>query len=275
MKKISKNSLIVLIALLALGIITSIALAGNFGLHQINFIAAVYDPATNATTFDYQVIAGWNYPFDYWILTLNPECFGAGHIVDVSEPWEYVAPDPLTGITGIKFTQPYAANESRMVWFRIKGNVVVDSVLAALREGCSNWYRYLKGPQCGGLPQPPEGEYNGKTIGYWKHQLSVYLGYNTKAHMQETKENLSAYLAQIGLTAEQAYNILSYKGSDMAGLLNKQLVAAKLNVAAGYLWGIDALIAQASYMVAHPNEFTREQMEEVKDQLDELNNSGD
>jgi hypothetical protein len=93
--------------------------------------------------------------------------------------------------------------------------------------------------------------------------------------MQETKENLAAYLTQIGLLAEQAYNILSYKGSDMAGLLNKQLVAAKLNIAAGYLWGIDALIAQASYMVAHPNEFTREQMEEVKDQLDELNNSGD
>jgi hypothetical protein len=274
MKKIYKNSLIVIIALLALGIITSIAVAENFGLHQIIFNAATYDPMTNATTFTYQVIAGWNYPFDSWQITLNPECFGAGSIVDASEPYEYLSPDPVSGVTGIRFTQPYAANESRMVWFEIKGNVLVAKVSVALKENCTYWFKYLDGPECGGLPQPPPGEYNGKTIGYWKHQLAVYLRYN-KGNMQETKENLTAYLSRIGLTAEQAYNILSYKGSDMASLLNKQLVAAKLNLAAGYLWAIDALIAQASYMVAHPSEFERIAIEDVKNQVEALNTTGD
>jgi len=278
MKGVWKNRLRVPMLALALALVMGVgasnALGEDFGLHQINFKGAFYDAGINATQFNYEVIAHDNYPFDYWVLALNPECFGPGHVVEVSETWEYVNPDVPTGVVGIKFTQPYAAGEGRWVWFRIKGNVLVDTVEVVLREGCTNWRDGIRGPECGGLPQPP-GEYNGKTIGYWKHQLAVYLGYKEKARLHE--ENLGDYLAQIGYTAEQAYEILRYHGNNMADLLNKQLMAAKLNVAAGYLFDADIaqLISIADDMVADPSGFTRDEMEEVKDKLDELNNTGE
>ncbi len=277
MKRVSKATTIVPILFLAfalvLGIGSSDAYGVNFLGHEINFTGAFYDAGINATQFNYQVTAHPSYPFNYWVLALNPECFGPGHIVEVSEPYEYVDPDGPTGVTGIKFTQPYAAGESRIVWFRIKGNVLVDKVVVVLRQGCSNWWDVIEGPECGGLPQPPP-EYNGKTIGYWKHQLAVYLELK-KGRLHEL--NLGDYLTEIGYTAAEAYEILTYHGNNMADLLNKQLMAAKLNVAAEYLVDADitALIAQADDMIANPGAYTRDQMEDVKDKLDWFNNTGE
>jgi hypothetical protein len=120
---------------------------------------------------------------------------------------------------------------------------------------------------------PPE--YNGRTPGYWGHQLACYLGYSDGFFHEE--EHLADYLAEIGYSAEMAYAILWYGGNDMLSKLHRQLVAAKLNVAAGYLFDgeVDDLIEEAEYMIAHPDEFTKDELEEVKDALDELNNTGE
>jgi hypothetical protein len=279
MKRITRYIIAVILLVFAssiiLGLSSSAAFAVDFGPHDINFMDAYYDAGTNTTTFTYQVSATTNYGFDYWFLALNPECFGPGHVVDASEPWEYVENYLGSEMKGIKFTQPYAPDEMRIVWFKIKGNLIVDKVRAILTAGCTNWFEELEGPECGGVPEPPPGIYNGRSPGYWGHQLAVYLGYNRgKFH---EKAHLADYLAEIGYSAEMAYAILWYGGSDMVSKLHRQLVAAKLNVAAGYLSGMDVneLIDLAEYMVDHPGEFTEKELEDVKDKLDELNNTGE
>jgi len=454
-----------------IGLNPSTAFCETFGLHQINFLGTVYDAGMNATAFTYQVTAAVNYGFTCWVLALDPECFGSGNVLNASEAWEYVDPYLDTGISGIKFTQPYAPNESRIVFFTLKGYIPVGKVSVALTADCSHWFREMDGPICGpgippptecsvdppsaeiceGSPQqfcvilsggtppytyswsngattqcitvsaagtysvtvtddngsvctceatltvnpgpscsvdppsaeicdgcndghdggcydghdgghydghnggcndghdgrsrgetygggwgdndndeckdstqqfcvvpsggtppytyswsngattqcitvsaagtysvtvtdvngcvttcqatltvkPPPGGGEGKSPGYWKHELAIYLGYAKKGKLKEP--NVAAYAAEHGYTAQQAYDIiLAGEGGTALEKMHRQLVAAKLSASAGYLTGVDELLEQGQYMVAHPGEFTDQQFEDFKDVLEAL-----
>jgi len=274
MKTITKHTSIIPLLILALGLFigfgTSDAFGVSFGGHQINFISASYDGA-DATTFTYQVIAAANpdttIRLDYWILELDPECFGGGDIIDVSESYQYVGPDPATGVYGIKFTEPYAPGETRIVWFRLPGDLSATPVVIVVRTGCSHWQKEITGPDCPGLPKPePEGE--GKSPGYWGNQLAIYL----ELKNGKLKEpNVESYALQYGYTAEDAYAIiLAGEGGTSVEKLHRQLVAAKLSTAAGYLSNMTELLEWGQYMVAHPEEFTEQEIVDAKDFFESL-----
>ncbi|MFH1335313.1 MAG: hypothetical protein ABII96_02255 [Candidatus Zixiibacteriota bacterium] len=276
MQRIMKHTwsvlLLGLIFGVVLGLVPSYALGVDFGLYQINFLGATYDPGANATMFTYQGIAAVNYGFDDWQLELNPTCFGAGDILDASEPYLYVGPDPMTGIYGIKFTAPYGPGETRIVWFRFRGNLTTILVRVALRWDCTYWSGDIPGPQCGGQPgppppppPPPSGQ--GKSPGYWKNNLAVYLGLKN-GNLNEP--NVAAYAAQYGYTPQAAYQILDYGGTDMVVKLHRQVLAAKLSTAAGYLTNATDFLEWGQYMVAHPGEFTPEEIEDAKDLFESL-----
>ena len=274
MKRITKCLLSAVLLVLASGIIviglgSSDALGVEFGLYQINFLGATYDEGTDATRFTYQVMAAVNYEFDDWTLELNPDCFGSGNILDASEPYEYVGPDPITGIYGIKFTTPYAPGETRTVWFSLAGDLSTTVVKVDLRYTCTHWTKEIEGPECGGQPgpppPPPSGE--GKSPGYWKNQLARYLGYQ-RGKLNEP--NVGSYAAQYGYTPESAYQILDYGGSDLVAKLHRQVLAAKLSTAAGYLSNMEELLERGQYMVAHPEEFTDQEIQDEKDFFESL-----
>ena len=269
MKRVTKHALSLVLLVLASGILIGLGSSDALALggHQINFLGATYDPGTNATTFTYQVAAATYYPFDYWVLELNPECFGAGDIIDASEPYDYVGPDPVTGIYGIKFTTPYAAGETRTVSFRLPGDLSTTLVRVVIRQDCSNWWGERPGPECGGEPgpQPPDGE--GMSPGYWKNQLAIFLG-NKGGKLKEP--DVESYAQQHGYTAEDAYAILSVKGGEPVDQLHKQLLAAKLSTAAGYLSNMAELLEDGQYMVAHPEEFTDQEILDAKDLFESL-----
>jgi hypothetical protein len=252
--------------LLVLG--SSKAMGVDFGLYSINFLGSVYDNVTNTTTFTYQVNAAVNYGIDDWTVELNPLCFGAGSIIAASEPYLYAGPDPATLIYGITFTTPYAPGETRIVWFKLPGNLTSGLVRVDVRYTCSHWTKYMEGPQCPtiGTPPPlPEGE--GKSPGYWKKELETYLSGN---YTKLKEPNLASYLTQYGYTAQQAYAIMIYGGDDMVIKLHRQVLAAKLSAAAGYLLNAGPLLAWGQYMVAHPGEFTFQELEDAKDLFESL-----
>jgi len=438
MKRITRVA--VFMALLALAastvavMVSSSAYGETFGLHKINFLGAAYDAGINATAFTYQATAAAGYGFTCWVIALDPDCFGAGHVVQASEAWEYVDPYLDTGITGLKFTQPYAPGETRIVWFTIKGYIQVGKVSVALTADCSHWFREMDGPICGptipapecdvtpasvcigsdatltdnttgGTPpyswewtkppdatvlstintltitgatladagqyrvivtddfggkdtcyadltvweapvcdvtpasqsvdlgqdatftdnttggtapytwewtKPPDAtvlsttniltitgvtsadagqyrvivtDYNGckdtcyaeltvtpvgegKSPGYWGNQLAIYLGLKN-GKLKEP--NVAAYAAQHGYTAQEAYDImLTGEGGTPIEKLHRQLVAAKLSAAAGYLTGVDEILEQGQYMVAHPWEFTEQEILDFKNLLESL-----
>lgn len=267
MKTISKHTLLMPLLVLALGLFigfgTSDALA--LGGHEINFISASYDGAV-ATTFTYQVTAHSNYPFDYWILELNPKCFGAGDIIDASESYEYVGPDPASGLYGIKFTTPYAAGETRTVWFTLPGDLSTTVVRIVLLQDCTHWWGEEEGPDCPGEPgEQPEGE--GMSPGYWKNQLAIFLG-DKGGKLKEP--DVESFALQYGYTAEEAYAILSVKGGSPVDQLHKQLLAAKLSTAAGYLSNMTELLAWGQDMVHNPENYTDQQILDAKDLFESL-----
>ena len=418
MKRITRCTIYVILLVFAsstiLGLSSSAALAVDFGPHDIIFMGAVYDAGTNTTKFTYQVAAATNYGFDSWFLALNPDCFGPGDVVDASEPWEYVENYLGSEMKGIKFTQPYAPDEARIVWFKVKGYVMVYKIRVVLSAGCTNWFEEIDGPECVGVPEPecsvdppsaaicdgssqqfcvivsggippftyswsngattqcitvsaagtysitvtddegnvctceatltvvpgpncsvdppsaeidegfsqqfcvvpsggtppytylwstgattecitvsiagtysvtvtdandcvgicqatltvkpPVGE--GKSPGYWGNQLAIYLGLKN-GKLKEP--DVADYAAQHGYTAQQAYDvILAGEGGTHLEQMHRQLVAAKLSSSAGYLTGVDEILAQGQYMVAHPGEFTEKEIEDFKDLLESL-----
>jgi hypothetical protein len=268
MKMMLKSALSVGLLVLMCSFLSQSALAVDFGLYKINFLGANYDEDANATTFSYEVKAAVNYGFDDWTIELNPECFGPSHVLEASEPYVYVGPDSITHIYGLTFTTPYVPGQTRIVWFTMPGNLEVTFVKVDVRLGCTHWTKEIGGPECPGQPgppPPPSGE--GKSPGYWKNELAIYLDYKGG---KQKEPDVASYADQYGYTAEEAYNILNYGGNAMLAKLHRQVVAAKLSTAAGYLSGYDAMIEQGQYMVAHPMEFTPDELEDAKDDFEAL-----
>lgn len=131
---------------------------------------------------------------------------------------------------------------------------------------------------------------DGKTIGFWKHQLTVAT--KGKGAAQIDAVTLAGYLQQIeafflpvpfqfGGNMQAALKVLSSNSSDAKDLLAKQLLATEFNEMAGL--GIQGnpsvaqplLLAWGEYLLAHPDEFTREELLAAKDIFDSINNTGE
>ncbi len=258
------------LVIMLVGLSGSDALGVDFGLYGVDFLGAAYDAGANATTFTYRVTAAIDYGFEDWTVELKPECFGTGAVLDANEPYIYAWPAPATGIFGITFTTPYVPGETRTVRFSVAGNSAATFIRVDVREGCSHWTKEMSGPDCPGQPTPPpppppSGQ--GKSPGYWKNQLGRFLGYDN-GKLKEP--DVGGYATQCGYTAQAAYDILNYGGNDMLAKLQRLLTSAKFSTAAGYLANAAELLEWGQYMVAHPEEFTFQQLEDAKDLFESL-----
>ncbi len=77
--------------------------------HRIEASAAVYDPVTNRTTVAFTVTSGSKPSISHWVLGLPKGV--AAHIIQWSEPWSWTDYDPTTGAVGVKFDNPYEADD--------------------------------------------------------------------------------------------------------------------------------------------------------------------
>lgn len=130
---------------------------------------------------------------------------------------------------------------------------------------------------------------NGKTIGFWKHQLSVAIQGKGKAQVSAT--TMAGYIAQIEAlylvhpfqfngSFAGALGVLTSTSSAAVDLLAKQLLATEFNEVAGLglapefdqLQGI--LIAWGEFLAANWTAFTRDQLLQAKDVFDSINNTG-
>lgn len=132
---------------------------------------------------------------------------------------------------------------------------------------------------------------DGKTIGYWKHQLRVAIKGKGKAHISAA--TMLSYIHSIeglylvdpfqfidGDEFEAAFAILSMTSSYEVDLLNKQLLGTEFNQmhSIGLVDGYEALqgviIAWGEYLSAHAAFFSREELILAKDVFDGINNTG-
>jgi hypothetical protein len=134
-------------------------------------------------------------------------------------------------------------------------------------------YRVMVTNECGEdicyvqliVDECPGGE--GKSPGYWGNQLAIYLGLKN-GKLKEP--DVASYAAQYGYTAQSAYDIMNYGGDDPVAKLHRQLMAAKLSTAAGYLTDMAELLEWGQYMVANPWEFTEQEILDAKDLFEAL-----
>lgn len=131
----------------------------------------------------------------------------------------------------------------------------------------------------------------GKTIGYWKHQLSVAIKGKGRAHIDAA--TMMGYLTWIesfhlvkpfqfidGDEFVHAHSIMAMRSSDAVDLLNKQLLGTELNHTSGmglsgsYVELQHVILQWAEYISAHAMYFSREEILVAKDILDRINNLG-
>jgi hypothetical protein len=139
------------------------------------------------------------------------------------------------------------------------------------------------------------GDWDLRTIGFWKHQFNCALGNKKKAHQHIPNDSLQAYLTEMSTTStvpqlqttdtfEEALEILLTKNNaDMYDKAVTQLLATWMNYLSGNdMWDSDGdgetdteimetiLWAEAGLLDLDPDND-----EEIKDILDMLNNSGE
>lgn len=129
----------------------------------------------------------------------------------------------------------------------------------------------------------------GKTIGFWKHQLSVAIKGKGKAQIPAS--TMTTYLTtlqgmwlydpfQFSNLFSDAFSILSATSSDEVSLLNKQLLGTELNHMNGGglsdAMDVQAVLLNWAEFVSHNAYlYSREDVLAVKTLLDTINNSGE
>lgn len=130
----------------------------------------------------------------------------------------------------------------------------------------------------------------GKTIGYWKHQLTVAI--KGKGQAQVNSGTLAGYVTaieklylahpfQFAYDFPDAHAILSSTSSVAVDLLKKQLLGTEFNEIAGLgLTGdYDAmqsvLVWWGEYLVANQSSFSRDELLAAKNIFDAINNTGE
>jgi hypothetical protein len=134
-------------------------------------------------------------------------------------------------------------------------------------------------------------EGNGKTIGYWKHQLRVAIKGRGRAHIDsDTLLNYLQLIEQLylpepfqfddALPFPDAFSILRLRSRAGVDLLKKQLLGTEFNEVSGMGLSDDyadlqsVLIAWGEYLVANSELFSRAELISAKDIFDSINNTG-
>jgi hypothetical protein len=122
--------------------------------------------------------------------------------------------------------------------------------------------------------EPPDAE----SIGFWKNNIRKAIENRTEG-IQIEKDTLMGYLADISAfylddpfgnyTLSQAFKTLSSRSSDPVDLLNKHLLAAEFNYFHGAIIDV-SLLEDAEDMANDPASYSREQILDMKDALEEL-----
>ena len=132
---------------------------------------------------------------------------------------------------------------------------------------------------------------NGKTIGYWKHQLNVAIKGKGKAQVDAvTMQSYMDMIESFYLVNPFQFNdsneyvganeILSMTSSDGLDLLKKQLLGTEFNEVSGLGFGVqhDALqtilVKWGEYLAANSSQFGRDALISAKDIFDGINNTG-
>ena len=142
-------------------------------------------------------------------------------------------------------------------------------------------------PDVDGFSFPGEG----RTIGFWKHQLSVAIKGKGRAHVDAT--TLTNYLNSIenfllvepfqftnGMEYVHAHSIMANRTSVAVELLEKQLLGTELNHVAGlglsgeYVALQHMILAWSEFLAANHMLYSREELLLAKDILDTINNMG-
>jgi len=110
--------------------------------HDIILVSHNFDGTYS--TWTYNVTSGTKPSLSHWVISW---C-APGAIVDASEDWEYVTPDPGTGITGIKFDTGYEDGETRTVSFTLRGDYPEGLVEVGTFGGNVANYDSVTGPLC-------------------------------------------------------------------------------------------------------------------------------
>jgi len=123
----------------AFDLISPLVLVGH---HDITFVSHTFN-GTNST-WTYNVTSGTQPSLSHWVISwCAPDA-----ILDASEDWEYVAPDPLTGITGIKFDAGHEDGETRIVSFTLWGDYPEGPIEVGAYGGGVVNYGVITGPLC-------------------------------------------------------------------------------------------------------------------------------
>jgi len=127
---------------------------------------------------------------------------------------------------------------------------------------------------------------NGFTIGFWKNNIRKAIDGKTKG-VQIDAATIELYLNGVNsfalepfsnMTKDDAVNILSSTGSNEIDLLKKQLLGSEFNYFNNAFIGNNEMLTElfiyyGEYVVKHFNDFTREEMLNLKDWFDAYNNS--
>ena len=124
----------------------NIAYAVSEGGHTITYDGREYDGVNDQTKFTYTVTSGSQPALSHWVMALSECFFDANDVVEASESWEWVSPDPKTGLTGIKFDTGYEGGESRTVWFKLSGDIAEGDVQVGTKAGKNVEYDTITGP---------------------------------------------------------------------------------------------------------------------------------
>lgn len=126
----------------------------------------------------------------------------------------------------------------------------------------------------------------GRTIGFWKHQLATLIRGKGKSQIDQHQIDAlidhinSFFLSEPFTIASYAggYDVMAYKGSDAHSLMLKQLLATEFNMFHGmglHDTGLMSVILMTAESYSHTHTlFTREELLLMKDLLDSINNMG-
>jgi hypothetical protein len=120
--------------------------------HTVELINIEKNEAENWSKYTYRVTSGVQPSLSHWV-------FGwcvPDDIIDVSEAYVWVNPDPFTGLKGIKFDKGYEPDEVRIVWIKFEGIKTETTITVAFKAGQETSTATTTGPVCGDTP-PPKG----------------------------------------------------------------------------------------------------------------------
>ncbi|HSA32239.1 MAG TPA: SdrD B-like domain-containing protein [bacterium] len=202
------------------------------------------------------------------------------------------SPAALSGIDGSYLIDDLVAGSYEVVSYPAGGAPELQAIVPYLIPVLPESVQVVLGPSKSGVDFAYRLDYGdvllsgeGRTIGFWKHQLSVIISGKGKA--QVSKAQIDAMIGQINGfflpdpfaigSYKQAFEILSNSSPVPVDLLKKQLLAAEFNKFYGL--GLDSpllmeVILKYAESMVYLGSFSGEELLSMKDVLDAMNNLG-